>query len=35
MWLLDNNGSGGWDGPITDRLYSLGQSGDTPLVGRW
>jgi hypothetical protein len=35
MWLLDNNGNGTWEGPVTDRLYVLGQAGDTPLVGDW
>jgi len=35
MWLLDYSGNGGWDDPFTDRLYWLGQAGDTPLVGNW
>ncbi len=35
MWLLDRNGNGTWEGPATDRLYVLGQAGDTPLVGDW
>ena len=35
MWLLDNNGTGGWDGPSIDRLNWLGQAGDTPLLGDW
>ncbi|MBK9702606.1 MAG: hypothetical protein IPO75_03575 [Betaproteobacteria bacterium] len=35
MWLLDYSGNGTWEGPATDRLYALGQAGDTPLVGDW
>jgi hypothetical protein len=34
-WYLDYNGNGVWDGATTDRLYTWGQPGDTPVVGNW
>ncbi len=34
-WELDLNANRTWDGPVTDRLMSLGQVGDIPLVGDW
>jgi hypothetical protein len=35
FWFLDYDGNGVWDGAGTDRIYALGQAGDTPVVGRW
>ncbi len=35
QWVLDYNGNGVWDGPIIDRAFFWGQSGDTPVIGRW
>lgn len=35
-WVLDYNGNGQWDGPVTDRLYNytIG-TGEKPVVGDW
>ncbi len=35
QWTLDFNGNGVWDGAAGDRLVSLGQTGDIPVVGDW
>jgi endoglucanase len=34
-WYLDFMGDGVWDGGAIDKAYVWGQSGDTPIVGRW
>ena len=34
-WMMDMNGNRTWDGSTVDRLMSLGQAGDTPVVGDW
>jgi hypothetical protein len=34
-WYLDFIGNGIWDGGIVDKVYVLGQPGDTPVVGAW
>jgi hypothetical protein len=34
-FYLDYNGNGSWDGCAVDRCLSIGQNGDTPLVGDW
>jgi hypothetical protein len=37
QWLLDYNGNGIFEGPVTDRVYNNfgGQAGDYPVVGDW
>jgi len=41
LWVLDYNGNFQWDGPgapgnpNVDVAYTLGQTGDTPVVGDW
>ena len=32
-WLVDYDGNALWEG--TDHIYSFGQSGDQPVVGKW
>ncbi|NWF84209.1 MAG: hypothetical protein HXY18_10305 [Bryobacteraceae bacterium] len=36
-WILDQNGNFAWDGTTTDRLryWSLGRTGEIPVVGDW
>ena len=38
-WYLDYNGDGQWSGcgatPSTDRCYTYGMAGDTPVIGDW
>jgi hypothetical protein len=34
-WYLDFVGNGIWDGGVIDKSYVWGQSGDTPVVGKW
>lgn len=35
LWVLEYNGNGAWDGPVTDRAFLLGQGGDDPVIGDW
>jgi len=35
MFYLDWNGNGRWDGPVTDRAFNFGLSGDVPVSGEW
>jgi hypothetical protein len=34
-FYLDYNGNGTWNGPVVDRLYNFGTSGDLPVSGDW
>jgi hypothetical protein len=34
-WYLDYNGNGVFESAATDRIYTFGQAGDTPVVGKW
>ncbi len=34
-FYLDYNGNGRWDGPIVDRQYNFGLTGDIPVSGDW
>jgi PKD repeat protein len=33
FWIVDYDGNFQWSGPSNDRIASLGQAGDTPVVG--
>lgn len=37
QWYLDTNGSGAWDGTLTDSLYTFGSGfvGAVPIAGAW
>jgi hypothetical protein len=35
MFYLDYNGNGSYDGPVVDRQYTFGLSGDLPVSGDW
>ena len=35
MFYLDYNGNGSYDGPVVDRQYNFGLSGDLPISGDW
>jgi hypothetical protein len=35
MFYLDYNGNGVWEGPVVDRSYTFGLTGDTPVIGNW
>jgi len=34
-FYLDWNGNGVWDGPVIDKVYTFGQTGDIPVTGDW
>jgi len=34
-WYLDYNGNGAYDGAVSDRLYTFGNTGDLPVSGKW
>ena len=33
--FLDYNGTGSWDGPTKDKVYTFGWPGATPVIGDW
>ena len=35
LFYADYNGNGAWDGPIADRAFSFGITGDIPISGDW
>ena len=35
LYYQDYNGNGVWNGPVTDRAFSFGITGDIPLSGDW
>jgi hypothetical protein len=35
IYYQDFNGNGVWDGPVMDRSYNFGITGDIPVFGDW
>ena len=35
LYYQDFNGNGVWNGPVTDRAYNFGITGDIPVSGDW